>query len=70
MRGCFPSYRNNSGEGRRVLDGFLKENGMEKLRIGDAFPALKVNLVNGGTLELPGGLAAKYNVVVFFRGHW
>lgn len=41
-----------------------------KLMIGDAFPAMSLNLVGGGVLALPAGLGAKYGVVVFYRGHW
>ncbi len=42
----------------------------EKLGIGAAFPSLTVNLVGGGTLDLPGGLGPKYKVILFYRGHW
>lgn len=41
-----------------------------KLGIGDTLPSLTVNLVGGGTLDLPEGLDAKYRVVLFYRGHW
>jgi hypothetical protein len=41
-----------------------------KLNTGDSFPKLSLVLVDGGTLELPGGLDAKYKVVLFYRGHW
>ncbi len=42
----------------------------KKLGIGDTFPTVTVNLVGGGTLELPEGLDAKYRVILFYRGHW
>ena len=42
----------------------------EKLGIGDAFPGIRLDLVGGGALDLPGGLDAKYKVVLFYRGHW
>jgi hypothetical protein len=42
----------------------------EKLGIGAAFPKLTLNLVGGGTLDLPEGLDAKYSVILFYRGHW
>jgi len=42
----------------------------EKLDTGDVFPKLTLNLVEGGTLELPDGLNAKYKIVLFYRGHW
>lgn len=41
-----------------------------KLGIGDSFPNMSINLVDGGTLDLPGGLDAKYRVILFYRGHW
>ena len=40
------------------------------LGIGDAFPNLTINLVDGGTLALPNDLDAKYRVILFYRGHW
>ena len=42
----------------------------EKLGIGDTFPDVTVNLVGGGTLDLPGSLDTKYKVILFYRGHW
>ncbi len=42
----------------------------EKLGIGSAFPNLTIDLVDGGTLDLPDGLDAKYRVILFYRGHW
>jgi len=42
----------------------------EKLNTGDVFPKLRLNLVDGGTLELPDGLDARYKVILFYRGHW
>ena len=42
----------------------------KKLGIGDAFPEMTLNLVDGGTLQLPGGIDAKYRIVLFYRGHW
>ncbi len=42
----------------------------EKLTAGDAFPAMTLDLVEGGKLELPGGLDARYKVILFYRGHW
>ena len=41
-----------------------------KLGIGDSFPNMTINLVDGGTLELPGGIDSKYRVMLFYRGHW
>ena len=42
----------------------------EKLTIGDSFPTLDVPRVDGGVMHLPDGLGGKYNIVLFFRGHW
>lgn len=42
----------------------------EKLGIGASFPELALNLVDGGTLELPRGTGTRYQIVLFFRGHW
>ena len=42
----------------------------EKLNSGDTFPKMSLNLVDGGKLELPGGLDAKYKVILFYRGYW
>ena len=48
-----------------------KENSMSKrLGIGDTFPNLNLNLVMGGMIDLPGGIGAKYGVILFYRGHW
>ena len=41
-----------------------------KLGIGATFPEMKIELVGGGAMELPRGLAARYGVVLFYRGHW
>ena len=42
----------------------------EKLGIGDTFPEMTLNLVGGGSLELPKDLSTKYKVILFYRGHW
>ena len=42
----------------------------EKLNTGDSFPQLALQLADGGTLVLPGGLDAKYRIILFYRGHW
>jgi hypothetical protein len=41
-----------------------------KIAGGEAFPDLRLQLVDGTTLELPGGLDARYKVILFYRGHW
>lgn len=42
----------------------------DKLGIGSAFPSMTLNLVDGGTLDLPDGLGNGYRVILFYRGHW
>jgi len=42
----------------------------EKLGIGASFPDMTLNLVGGGSLDLPGGHDTKYKVILFYRGHW
>lgn len=41
-----------------------------KLGIGDSFPNITLDLVVGGTIDLPTGMGSKYGVILFFRGHW
>jgi peroxiredoxin len=41
-----------------------------KLDIGDVFPAMTLNLVGGGTATLPDLADAKYQLILFYRGHW
>ena len=42
----------------------------EKLNTGDVFPAMTLDLVDGGKLSLPDGLDSRYKVILFYRGHW
>ena len=42
----------------------------DKLNTGDAFPALTLNLLGGGTLTLPRDIDSKYMIALFYRGHW
>ena len=42
----------------------------EKLGIGAAVPSLTLNLVGGGTANVPDLTDAKYQLVLFYRGHW
>ena len=42
----------------------------DKLNSGERFPHLTLGRVDGGTLELPDGLDARYKVILFYRGHW
>ena len=42
----------------------------EKLDINDMFPSVRFFLVDGGVIDLPRDLSAKYTVVLVYRGHW
>ncbi len=42
----------------------------EKLGIGATFPDLSIDLVDGGEMRLPDDLSGKYQVILFYRGHW
>ncbi len=43
---------------------------MPRLENGAPFPALRLPLVGGGTLSLPGDLAGSFGVVLVYRGAW
>jgi hypothetical protein len=42
----------------------------DKLGSGEQFPTLTLKLAEGGALQLPDGLDARYKVILFYRGHW
>ncbi len=42
----------------------------QKLETGNTFPGMSWNLVGGGTLKIPEAFDTKYNIVLFYRGHW
>ena len=42
----------------------------EKLQQGDRLPALTLNLIDGGTLALPGDMSSRYLALLFYRGVW
>jgi len=42
----------------------------EKLQQGDRFPALPLQLVQGGTVRLPDEMPTRYAAILFYRGHW
>lgn len=41
-----------------------------KLGIGAAFPALSLNLLDRGPVEVPADMPGPWKVVLFYRGHW
>jgi peroxiredoxin len=43
---------------------------MTLLSPGDQFPAMDLSLPGGDTLAVPGALAGRFGVVVFYRGSW
>jgi hypothetical protein len=42
----------------------------EKLQQGNRFPPITLQLVQGGTIELPRGMPGRYLALLFYRGHW
>ena len=42
----------------------------KNLNLGDSFSGLTVNVCVGGSFNLKANLDAKYNLVLFYRGHW
>jgi hypothetical protein len=48
---------------------FNEETMADKLNTGDAFPKLTLKLVGGGTATLPLP-DARYQMILFYRGHW
>lgn len=43
---------------------------MTRLQNGQAFPALDIPAVGGGTLQIPQSLRGSYGVVLIYRGAW
>lgn len=44
--------------------------GTPVLHDGDVFPSLTLDVVGGGTIDLPGDLGGSYAVVLIYRGSW
>ena len=42
----------------------------KKLDAGDAFPRMVLQTVADGEVTLPDDIAASYQIVLFYRGHW
>lgn len=41
-----------------------------KLGIGDPFPAMRLQSVEGAPVDLPAGIDARYRIVLFYRAYW
>ena len=37
---------------------------------GDKIPAITLNLIDGGTLNLPDEIEGRYLALLFYRGNW
>ena len=48
----------------------MAQTDTRKLDAGDQFPAMSLDLVDGSTISIPGGLSADYTVLLGFRGKW
>ena len=42
----------------------------DKLQGGDTLPDVSLQLVGGGTVNLPADVETPYAVALFYRGHW
>ena len=42
----------------------------DMLQQSDRFPSLTLNLVGGGTIQIPQEMPSRYIAVLFYRGHW
>ena len=42
----------------------------QKLATGDTLPDIQLQLVGGGTLDLPREIDADFGVAIFYRGYW
>ena len=40
------------------------------LDTGDSFPQLKFKVVEGEEISLPKDFGGRWNVLLFYRGHW
>ena len=42
----------------------------DMLQQGDRLPKITLNLLDGGTINLPGDAPTRYTALLFYRGHW
>jgi hypothetical protein len=40
------------------------------LDTGDIFPGMEFAVIGDGSLSLPGDFGGRWNVLLFYRGHW
>ena len=43
---------------------------VSQFKVGDQFPTLVVQTVEGNTLKMPGDITGNYVVALFYRGTW
>ena len=48
----------------------MSRTGCKMLDTGDAFPRLSIDTVDGRRIELPDYFDSRWNILLFYRGHW
>ncbi len=48
----------------------MAQDSARKLDAGAQFPPLKLSLIDGSTLQLPGDGEGRWVVLLLYRGHW
>ncbi|MFT5195927.1 MAG: hypothetical protein ACI9EW_002412 [Cellvibrionaceae bacterium] len=48
----------------------MAQTDARKLDVGEMFPEMTIDLVDGSTMSLPSGLSADYTVLLGYRGKW
>ena len=43
---------------------------LNKLKQGDRFPTITLNLIGGDTIRFPDDVQTRYEVLLFYRGYW
>jgi hypothetical protein len=49
---------------------FMSRSNCKILDNGDSFPAMGCNAVDGRRIVLPDDFGERWNVLLFYRGHW
>ena len=47
-----------------------RTNMSEKLVQGDRFPTIRLDLIDGSTIDLPRQAPSRYLALIFYRGEW